>query len=97
MVPIALSYHSLSGEEYWRVHDPLESAICTDPHFGIINNPLLLELERAPVVDIVANVLFVREDLVDGAARPELAKIGFDTLFIELSRDLTFYASAIDE
>ena len=44
----------LSGIEQEPVDDRLEDAVGTDPHVWTVPNPLLLELERDAVPDIVA-------------------------------------------
>ena len=45
------------------------------PYIGRIDYPLNLQLERGTVIDIVADVLLVGENLVDRAARPRSAEI----------------------
>ena len=57
----------------------------------------LLQLERYAVPDVVADVLFVREDLMDRPATPGSAQIGRDAALVEQNGDLALDFSAIDE
>jgi hypothetical protein len=56
----------------------LECRVVPHPHTGWIDHPLHLQLGRRSVIDIVADVLLVGENLVDGAARPRSAEIRGD-------------------
>jgi hypothetical protein len=49
-----------------------------DPHFRAIYDALLLQLIRDAIIDVVADVLFVSENLVDGCPGPWSAKIRQD-------------------
>ena len=81
----------------FRRDDGLEGAIAPNPHFGRIDDALLLELEGDPVVDIVADVLLVRQHLVDGAAGPRPAQIRENSALIQHGGDLRFDDSFFDK
>src|SRR5690348_1740922 len=52
------------------LHDRFERTIGPDPHVRIVPDPHLFQLVRDAVPDIVADVLWIGEDLVDPAPRP---------------------------
>lgn len=52
---------------------------CVFHHLQAIRDPLLLQLEGAPVGDVVADVFLVGQDLMDGGAGPGPAEIGQDS------------------
>src|SRR5262245_41086100 len=54
---------------------------------------LALELERRTVVNIVADVFFIRQHLMDGAARPGPSKVCYESSEIQVCRDLRFAPS----
>ena len=58
---------------------------------------MFLELERAPVVDVVADVLLVREHFAHGSSRPFAAEVGEDVLVVEAFGDFGFRQVVIDE
>ena len=64
------------GFEERRLDDGCERAAGPDPHVGRVRDALLLQLEGDPVVDVVADVFLVGQNLVDGAARPGPPEIG---------------------
>jgi hypothetical protein len=68
----------------------LECRVVPHPHTGWIDHPLHLQLGRRSVIDIVADVLLVGENLVDGAARPRSAEIRADAFRIQSRGDLAF-------
>jgi hypothetical protein len=68
----------------------LECRVVPHPHTGWIDHPLHLQLGRRSVIDIVADVLLVGENLVDGAARPRSAEIRADAFRIQNRGDLAF-------
>src|SRR5690606_12033684 len=74
-----------------------ECAIRPDPHPRIVFHSLLLELEGHPIPDIVAEILLVDQNLVDGTAAPLLAEIGQDALSVERGCDLFLAAVVVHE
>ena len=73
---ISLLDDTTHNEERLKVNNGLKNRIGSNPHVGGVTDSLLLELEGDTVVDIVADVLFVGEDLLDHAARPERGRPG---------------------
>ena len=59
-----------------EVAERVEHAIGPDPHLGRILDVPLLELEGGAVEDVVADVLLVRQDLVDRSTGPGPSQIG---------------------
>ena len=70
-------------------HNAFEGTLLADPHLRRVVNVLFLELERVAVVDVVADVLLVGQDLAHGAIRPRAITIGVDGDGIEPVGDLT--------
>ena len=64
---------------------------------GLIAYVLLLEFEGASIPDVVADVFFVDQNLMDRRAGPRAAKIGGDAPLIELGRDLALGFSVLRE
>ena len=69
--------------------------------YSIANPPPLvpraLQLARDAVPDVVADILLVDEDLVDGAARPGPPQIRADALGVQQRGDLVLAAPLLDE
>ena len=95
--PIAFADHPLRCEERLRLDDPFEGFVGAHPLLGRVDLALLLQLERAAVVDVVTDVLFVRQHLMDGAAGPGPAEVGRDATFVEKGRDLALDLALVDE
>ena len=51
------------------IYDRRERSVGADPHLWRIGDALGLELERCSVVHVVANVLFICQNLANGTAR----------------------------
>ena len=64
---------------------------------GLLLHMLLLQLEGRSVPDVVADVLLVDQDLVDGAARPCSPKIGENASLVEACGDLALDFAIFDE
>ena len=50
---------------------------------------MLLELEGLPIIDVIADVFFIGENLMHRPAGPKSAKIGAQPIGIELARNLS--------
>ena len=94
---IALSDHSLCREENLWVDNRLECVISPNPHFWTVFDPILLQLEGAAIIDVIADVLFVRQNLMNGSPSPGLAKISRHASLVELCSNLALDLSAVDE
>jgi hypothetical protein len=94
---IALSDHSLCREENLWVDNRLECIIGPNPHFWTVFNPFLLQLEGAAVIDVIADVLLVRQNLMNGSPSPGSAKISRYASLVKLCSNLTLDLSAVDE
>ena len=88
---------ALSHVEHLRRHDRLEGAFLLDPHVWLVRDPVFLEFERDPVVDVVADVLFVGQHLADSGPGPIPVQVGTNSLAIESGRDFRLRYAAIDE
>ena len=75
----------------------LEGPVMADPHVGWIEDSLGLQLERDPVVDIVADVFFVGQDLVDRASGPRSTEIGHMPFAVQYPGDFAFGSLLNDE
>jgi len=51
------------------------------------------EFERCAVIDVVADVFLIRENLVDGRAGPLAPEVGEDAAFVQLAGDLGLWFS----
>ena len=81
----------------FRLDDGLEGPFRPDPHLRAIRDPLLLQLKGAPVVDVVADVFLVGQDLMDGGAGPGPAEIGQDSALIKFGGDFAFRTAVFQE
>ena len=81
----------------FRLDDGIERPFRTDPHLRAIRDPLLLQLEGAPVVDVVADVFLVGQDLMDGGAGPGPVEIGQDPALIQFCGDFAFRTAVLEE
>jgi hypothetical protein len=79
---------ALRRVEELRWNDALERAFLLDPHLGAVDHPMLLELEGAPVVDVVADVFLVGQHLAHGGARPVTPEVSANALGVEPFGDL---------
>src|SRR6202030_3616881 len=57
------------GKEVW-INDAFKDTVGANPFVRWIVDVLFLEFERSSVIDIIADVFFVRENLVNGSACP---------------------------
>ena len=73
---VAGGYDRLHFLKLFRLDDGIERPFRPDPHLRAIRHPLLLQFEGAPVVDVVADVFLVGQDLMDGGAGPGPVEIG---------------------
>lgn len=83
--------------EHRRINNRLKSALRADPHRGVVDDAALLQLERDPVPNIVADVFFVDENLVHRPTRPGTAQIGRYAAIIEFGGNLAFIAPILDK
>ena len=88
---------ALRGVEHIGRHDAGERAFAADPHVRRVHHPQLLQLERHPVVDVVADVLLVGQHLVHGGARPVAAEIGLHAHAVESASDFGLDQAVVDE
>jgi hypothetical protein len=88
---------ALRGVEQFRRHDAFERAFLLDPHLRVVHHPCLLELEGAPVVDVVADVLLVGEHLAHRGPCPRPAQIGEDAFGVEPLGDFRLEQAVLDE
>src|SRR5580700_1329072 len=72
------------------VNDRHKGPIAPDPHIDRILDSLVLQLERAPIVDVCADVLRVREYLMDSRPRPRATVFSENAGAIELLGDFAF-------
>ena len=75
---------------YGSVNDRHEGAIAPDPHVDRVVDSLVLQLERAPIVDIGADVLRVGEHLMNGRPCPLAPVLSVNAGAIELLGDFAF-------
>ena len=94
---VPLPDHSLCCEEYLRINDRFECVIGAYPHFRAVFEPLFLKLERTTVIDVVADVFLVRQNLVNGSPRPGTAKVRRYAVVIKLRCDLALDIASVDE
>ena len=64
---------------------------------GMITDALLLQFERDVVVDVVADVLFAGQHLVDGSARPMPTEVSSAPIGVQQRGDLAFSLMVVDE
>jgi len=84
-MPMTLLNDPPCHQERLGLDQAIKRAVTMDPDLWRIDHPLLLELERDSVVDVVPGVLLVAEDLVHHAPRP-LARRG-DTRSVQIVGD----------
>ncbi len=94
---VTLADDPLRRVEHLRVHNGLEHAVGPDPHVRRIDHAFLFQLVGFAVVDVVADVFLVGEDLVHHLAGPVAAKVGLDAAGIEIGGDPAFGFSTLDE
>jgi hypothetical protein len=88
---------ALRRVEHVGRHDAGERAFAADPHVRRVHHPQLLQLERHPVVDVVADVLLVGQHLVHGGACPVAAEVGLHPHAVEAASDLGLDQAVVDE
>ena len=88
---------ALRGVEHIRWNDGFECAFFLDPHVGRVFDAQLLELERNPVVDVVADVLLVRQHLVHRSAGPLAVEVSTHRHTIQACGDLGLDQAVINE
>src|SRR5262245_57356424 len=79
------------------IHDRCKGAIRTPPNVWAIAHMLLLQFAGGPVPDVVADVLLVDQDLVNGAARPRPPKVGENPTLIETGGDFPLDLAILNE
>ncbi len=87
----------MRGVEQRYIDDALERALGAHPHLRRVDHPLALELERDPVVDVVADVLLVAQHLVHHAPGPRPSEIGREPVGVEDLGDLGLVPAVLDE
>ena len=80
----------LCFREDFRVDDGLVGVVAPHPLGGLVHDAWSLELGAGPVVQVVADVFLVREQFVDGAARPGSSCFCGDALVVQEFGDLCF-------
>ncbi|MNL17130.1 hypothetical protein D3C87_1382070 [compost metagenome] len=73
--------------EHLNWDDCFERSIPSNPLFRWVAHMLDLQLERRSVVDVMAYVFFVGENLMNGAPRPLNSRIGGQAFTIENRSD----------
>ena len=66
-----------------RVLDRIEGRVFPDPSLRRVANVFFLHFARRAVVNVIANVFFIGENLADGPSRPGPAEIREDALGIQ--------------
>ena len=79
------------------LHNGWIYAFSANPHFTWIDDSPLLKLERYLVKNIVADVFFVGQDLMDRRSRPAASQICQYSLPIQHRCDLAFGSTFVDE
>ena len=79
------------------VDDRCDDAVAPDPDVDRVVDPLVLQLERAPIVDVGADVLGVGEHLMGGRPRPRATVFSKNPGADELLGDFTFRLFVRDE
>ena len=74
------------------IDDGLIRAVAPYPVLGLVHDAWSLEFGARAVVEVVANVLFVGEEFVYGAARPGSCALRKDAIVVQDGRDLRFRA-----
>ena len=64
--PASIRQNLLSTHKAIERHHALVSTFFANPHIRRIVDVFFLELERPPVIDVVADVLFIGEHLAHG-------------------------------
>ena len=85
------------AQEQRLVHNGGVGAFGPDPHLAKVHHPALLQLEGHLVVDVVADVFFVGQDLVNGRPGPWSLKIGQMPLGIQGFSNFTLRAAILYE
>ena len=80
----------LCGREEFRVDDGLVGVVAPHPLGGLVHDAWCLEFRAGAVVQVVPDVLLVRQDFVDGTARPGSSRFCEDALVVEEFGDLCF-------
>ena len=57
----------------------------------------VFQLVGVPVIDVVADILFVGQHLMDGATGPGAVEIRLQAALVQQRRDLAFEPAAVDE
>ena len=86
----ARCYDLVGGFVERRINDCRKAVRRSDPGFRIVADALLLELEGPAVPNIGADVLFVDQNLVDGAPRPRPTEVRQNATVIQPIGDLCF-------
>ena len=83
--------------EQFRFDHALKCVVSPNPFIGWIVDVLLFQFARRPVIDVVADVFFVGEDLMHRAPVPFPPEVGFHALRVEAGGNLGFDFPATDE
>jgi hypothetical protein len=91
----------LVSHEGGHRHDAVKCPLLAEPHLGWVVDMLLLELEGAAVLDVVADVLFVGQQLGNRALGSGAVQVGVNGLVVEALDDLSngqvvFHQPAVD-
>ena len=87
----------LRSNEHVGLNDGCESPILPRPLGGRVARTRGLEFGAGTVVEIIADILLVDEELMDGAAGPRPTKISQDCTLVEAVRNLTFGLALFNE
>ena len=77
--------------------DWLKYSIGPDPHLGAVMNPFSFEFEGGAVPNVVANVLLIDQNLVDGAAGPGPPEVGSNPAGVKQLGDFALELPIVDE
>src|SRR5262245_18928112 len=80
------------GRHHWR-----KGAVRADPHLWCVSDVLSLEFERGAIVDVVPNVLFIRQHLMNRISSSRPTKVRHLSLRIQVSCNLGLAASICRE
>ena len=85
---LAILDDALCRFEEIQLDDGLECPVVPYPHLGRIDHPLGPQLEGRAVIDVVADILLIGENLVDRASCPRPAEVRRNAFGIQCLGDL---------
>lgn len=94
---VAFTDDPLRRVKHLQIDDSLENTVSPDPHVRHIGYTLPFQFVGLMVVNIVADVFLIGEDLVNHSAGPIAVNIRLDAACIEVGSDPGFGLSALDE